>query len=194
MSSLSGPSSREGNMGNVDIREKEMWTFHHPLSQHAFGPDQSCVSSPKFQLVTEQSRHRAVSPHGAIASPCGRAAVQPQVSRGWLCTSRNAVTPVSPPPWNRGPAAWKTGIFHCKHKHRALQPWASQGYSKVNLNANVTCPASAKADLRTGLWPPSLTSELGSGWGKCGCPWPLFFYMLCWWLIIIFLTCPVQCS
>lgn len=155
---------------------------------------------PDLNSRLSLSNHVTVSPQGDIASRCGSVAVQPQVRQRWLCIRRarcwNTVTPMSRPrdacPGITAPLLWKPGYFTANTNTELCSLWQVKAKAKQTWNSRVTCPATAKPYLRTGLCPPSLTSELGSGTGKFWCPWPLFFYVLCWWLMTIFLTCPVQ--
>lgn len=167
-----------GHEGEGDVNISSL-----PVPAHR---DNVSVGQMKGLAVTWQSRHSV--PRGAIASGWGRVAVQPQVRQWCLCTSGNEVTPVSHLPCNCLDS-WHVSL---QTQPSSLQARASQGWGKVNVGFTCHLPTGAKADLRTGPWPPSLTSELGSGTGDFWCPWRLFIYMLCWWLIRAFLECPVQ--
>lgn len=181
------------------MREKETWTFRHCLPQQALAEITFLWDRWKPWIQAEiPGCPRAVTSQSSVPTWChcltlwqccsaapGEAMVALHKRGSVLEHGDASVTPAL----QSQPCA---GICHCKHRLGALHSRASQGWSKVNVKFTCPCPASAKSDLRTGPWPPSLTSENEA---LPLAEWSLdvhgHFYMLRW-LITIFLTCPAQ--
>lgn len=155
-------------MGNVDIREKERWTFHHPLSQHAFGaitflwegskqsPAPNSSLSPSSH-VTEQCPHTVPLPHRVAVLRCS-----PRWGEGGFAQAGTPWRRCHPRPGITAVLLGKLGYFTA-NTDTALCSWGEsrlkQSKRKCKCHLPGQCqgwpqnwPRATKPYLRAGLW------------------------------------------